>query len=231
MLQCFHDVNCNMNWKKFNNAIITKIRSMRIELWCFERFYVFNFVNFAINSNVRHRFAFLSCERNMTTLNIAQCTMIQFQWFLHRWISLNSYYQLSNKCNKCNTQLKRCETMSSISTRRKHRKIKCLQSFKSSQLNAQRSNLNNFCIVEFHSIHSIIYIIEVLKHMWWLSIEQQMQQLRSQNLRFDDCRIAHSIDKKNLDEVHMHNLNSLIAKSNFFKKLLERSLLIIIVNV
>ena len=119
--------------------------------------------------------------------------------------------------------------MSSISTRRKHRKIKCLQSFKSSQLNAQRSNLNNFCIVEFHSIHSIIYIIEVLKHMWWLSIEQQMQQLRSQNLRFDDCRIAHSIDKKSFDKVHMLNLSSLIAKSNFFKKLLERSLLFYII--
>ena len=51
-----------------------------------------------------------------------------------------------------------------------------------------------------------------------------MQQLRSQNLRFDDCRIAHSIDKKSFDKVHMLNLSSLIAKSNFFKKLLERSL-------
>ena len=28
-----------------------------------------------------------------------------------------------------------------------------------------------------------------------------MQQLRSQNLRFDDCRVALSIDKKSLDRV------------------------------
>ena len=53
-----------------------------------------------------------------------------------------------------------------------------------------------------------------------------MQQLRSQNLRFDDCRVALSIDKKSLDKVHMLNLRSLVAKSNFFKKLLERSLCI-----
>ena len=37
--------------------------------------------------------------------------------------------------------------------------------------------------------------------MWWLIIEQQMQQLRLQNSKFDDCRLALSIDKKNLDKV------------------------------
>ena len=46
--------------------------------------------------------------------------------------------------------------------------------------------------------------------------------MRSQNLRFDDCRVALSIDKSSLDKVHMFNLRSLVAKSNFFKKLLER---------
>ena len=51
-----------------------------------------------------------------------------------------------------------------------------------------------------------------------------MQQMQSQNLRFNDCRVALSIDKKSLDKIHMLNLRSLVAKSNFFKKLLERSL-------
>ena len=49
--------------------------------------------------------------------------------------------------------------------------------------------------------------------------------MRSQNLRFDDCRVALSIDKSSLNRVHMLNLRSLVAKSNFSKKLLERSLL------
>ena len=52
-----------------------------------------------------------------------------------------------------------------------------------------------------------------------------MQQLyENATMRFDDCRVARSIDKKSLDRVLMLNLRSLVAKSNFFKKLLERSL-------
>ena len=41
-------------------------------------------------------------------------------------------------------------------------KIECIHTFKSSQLNAQRSNFNNFDNVEFHSTHSTIYVIETL---------------------------------------------------------------------
>ena len=47
-----------------------------------------------------------------------------------------------------------------------------------------------------------------------------MQQIRSQNSRFDDCRLALSIDKKSLDKV------STSQKVIFVKKLLERSLFI-----
>ena len=52
-----------------------------------------------------------------------------------------------------------------------------------------------------------------------------MQQLRSQNLKFDNYRVALFINKRSFDKIHMLNLRSLVAKSNFFKKLLERSLL------
>ena len=48
--------------------------------------------------------------------------------------------------------------------------------------------------------------------------------MRLQNLRFDNCRVALSIDKRSLDKVHMLNLRPLFVKSNFIKKLLERSL-------
>ena len=43
-------------------------------------------------------------------------------------------------------------------------------------------------------------------------------------MRFDDCRVARSIDKKSLDKILMLNLRSLFAKSNFLKKLLKRPL-------
>ena len=50
--------------------------------------------------------------------------------------------------------------------------------------------------------------------------------MRSQDLKFDDCRVALFINKSNFDKVHMFNLHFFVAKSNFFKKLLERFLLI-----
>ena len=47
-----------------------------------------------------------------------------------------------------------------------------------------------------------------------------MQQLHENaTMRFDDCRVARSIDKKSLDRVLMLNLRSLVAKSNFYKKI------------
>ena len=48
--------------------------------------------------------------------------------------------------------------------------------------------------------------------------------MRRQNLRFDDCRVVFSIDKKNFDKIHMLNIRLLVTKSNLFKKLLDRLL-------
>ena len=49
--------------------------------------------------------------------------------------------------------------------------------------------------------------------------------MRQQNLRFNNCRVAFFIDKKSFDKIHLLNIRSLVTKSNFLKKLLERSLL------
>ena len=45
----FDNVNYIMNWKEFDDAKIIEIRSLRIELWRFERLYAFNFATLSIS--------------------------------------------------------------------------------------------------------------------------------------------------------------------------------------
>ena len=103
MLKCFNDVNCTMNWAKCNVAKITKIRSMRIELWCFERLYELNsmkfcdqlrystlFRTFVLRAQYRNKFTKLSLSKLQRSMT--QCATIEFLLFLHHWISFNSYY-------------------------------------------------------------------------------------------------------------------------------------------
>ena len=71
-----------------------------------------------------------------------------------------------------------CGTVPSTSIGRKVHWIDLIQTFKASQLNAQRSDFSYFCIVGIRSFCSINFTIKSYDYMWCLSTGQQMQQVQ-----------------------------------------------------
>ena len=94
MLEGFDDGNCTINWAKFNDAKIIYIRSLRIEL-CFVEVLTSSISWIcACKTNLNWSQSSLNWDHTNVQSITAQCAMIEFQLFLHSWISLNSYYNL-----------------------------------------------------------------------------------------------------------------------------------------